>query len=157
MTGFTRLGQELEDRELAVTVDRFEAEAYDVVASTGGRVVKVIGDEVMFVAYQPETATEIGLRLAERFIDDELVPDVRVGLSYGPALAREGDFLGSTVNLASRIAAHAYPGTVLISDELRDEISDFPDYETKPLRPATRLKGIGRARLWVLRRNHADP
>ena len=153
MTGFTRLGQELEDRELAATVDRFEAEAYDVVASGGGRVVKVIGDEVMFVADRPETAAEMSLRLAERFSDDEVVPAVRVGLAYGPALSREGDFLGSTVNLASRIAAYALPGTVLISDDLNEQVADEPEFFTKPLRPSTRLKGIGRVRLWVLRRN----
>jgi adenylate cyclase len=98
----------------------------------------------------------MGLRLAERFSDDEVVPDVRVGLAFGPALPREGDFLGATVNLASRIAAYALPGTVLISDELNEKIAVEPGFKTKPLRPFTRLKGIGRVRLWVLRRKAED-
>jgi adenylate cyclase len=128
MAGFTRLGQELEERELAATVDRFETEAYDTIGSLGGRVVKVIGDEVMFVADNPKVAAQIGLGLAGQFSADEVVPDVRVGLAYGPALSREGDYLGATVNLASRIAAYALPGSVLISDELRDEIADDPRF-----------------------------
>lgn len=156
MTGFTRLGQELEDRELAATVDRFETEAYDLIASAGGRVVKVIGDEVMFVTDRPATAAEMGLRLAERFSEDDVVPDVRVGLAYGPALSREGDFLGATVNLASRVAAYALPGTVLVSDELNEEIADEPGFKTKPLPPSTKLKGIGRVPIWVLRRDEGN-
>lgn len=151
MAGFTRLSQELEERELGSTVDRFETQAYDKIGQLGGRVVKVIGDEVMFVADDPVNAARIGLGLAEQFSADEIVPDVRVGLAYGSALSREGDYLGATVNLAARIATLALPGTVLISDQLRNKIADRTGFVTKPLRPATKLKGIGRVRLWVLR------
>ena len=67
-------------------VGRFEALAYDAVAGHGGRVVKMIGDEVMFVTDEPAAAAEIGLALAEVYADDETVSDVRVGLAHGPVL-----------------------------------------------------------------------
>lgn len=152
IAGFTRLSQELEDLELARTVDRFESGAYDTIAGEGGRVVKVIGDEVMFVTTAPAAAAEIGLKLAHQFAEDEMVPEVRVGLAYGPALPREGDFLGSTVNLASRIATIAQPSSVVVSDEFASELGTNGAFRAKPIRTPYRLKGIGRVRLWVLRR-----
>ena len=100
-------------------VARFEELAHDTVVALGGRVVKMIGDEVMFVVQSPVNAARIGLSLAEAYADDELLSDVRVALAVGPVLLQEGDFYGPVVNLASRLVAVAHPGTVLVSDELR--------------------------------------
>jgi adenylate cyclase len=151
LVGFTALSQQLDERELASMVDRFEELAYDVIAQLNGRIVKMLGDEVMFVANDPPAGARIALRLAEAYADDETLPDVRVGLAVGPALAREGDYFGPTVNLASRIVNIAYAGSAVVSDEIHAALADDPEFGWKPLRPR-RLKGIGWTPLWVLTR-----
>jgi adenylate cyclase len=151
MVGFTVLSQQLDEGELAEVVGRFEALAYDSVASHGGRVVKMIGDEVMFVTGEPAAAADIGLTLVEVYADDETVSDVRVGLAHGPVLSWEGDYFGSTVNLASRLVNIAYVGSVVVSTEIRELLADDERFALKAVRPR-RLKGIGITPLWVVRR-----
>ena len=117
MVGFTLLSQHLSDEELAAVVRRFEEISHDIVTSARGRVVKMIGDEVMFVVDSVADAARIGLDLADAYADDDLLSDVRVGLACGPVLLRDGDYFGPTVNLAHRIVNIGNPGTVLMSDE----------------------------------------
>jgi adenylate cyclase len=150
MVGFTALSQQLEERELARVVERFETLAYDAVAGHGGRIVKMIGDEVMFVTDEPAAAAEIGLALAEVYGKDETVSDVRVGLAHGPVLGLEGDYFGPTVNLASRIVNIAYVGSVVVSSEIHARLADDERFVLKAVRPR-RLKGIGLTPLWVVR------
>jgi adenylate cyclase len=151
LVGFTALSQQLDDAELGAVVDRFEATAYDVVGRHGGRVIKMIGDEVMFEAADPGTGIEIGLDLADAFHLDDSVSDVRVGVAYGPALAREGDLYGPTVNLASRMVGIAYAGAVVTSSEVRELLGDDERYAWKALR-GRYLKHIGRVPLHAVRR-----
>ncbi len=158
MVGFTVLSQHLGDEELAAIVARFEELAHDTVVALGGRVVKMIGDEVMFVVQSPVNAARIGLCLAEAYAGDELISDVRVALAIGPTLLQEGDYYGPVVNLASRLVAVAHPGTVLVSDELHTELVErgADEFETRPLRPRT-LKDIGRVQAWKLIRAGSEP
>ena len=151
LVGFTALSQQVDDADLATIVDRFETAAYDTIAALGGRVVKMIGDEVMFVAEDVAAGARIALSLAEVYGDDETLPDIRVGLAQGPVLSREGDYFGATVNLASRIVNIAYAGTAVVSDDIHQALEDDPAFEWKAMRPR-RLKGIGWTPLWVLRR-----
>ena len=151
LAGFTTMSQALEPRELAVMVDRFEAIAYEHIPEHGGRVVKTIGDEVMFAADDPAPAAEIALALAEAYARDTDLPGVRVGLAYGPTLSFEGDLYGPTVNLASRLVNVARPNTVLLSDELGQALQEDARYALAHLK-AVKLQGIGRVRSWVLRR-----
>ncbi|MGA2838133.1 MAG: adenylate cyclase regulatory domain-containing protein [Acidimicrobiales bacterium] len=158
MVGFTMLSQHLGDEELAAVVVRFEELAHDTVVALGGRVVKMIGDEVMFVVPTALDAAQIGLSLAEAYSDDDLLSDVRVALASGPVLMKDGDFYGPVVNLASRLVGVAHPGTVLISDEFRDALAaeGATDIETRPLR-ARNLKDIGRVQVWKLLRAGTEP
>lgn len=151
LVGFTALSQQASDAELAGVVDHFEHLTYDIIVGHGGRVVKMIGDEVMFVVEDPEAAAEIALELADASRDADQLTDVRVGMALGPALEREGDVYGPTVNLASRATGIAYPGTVVVSAELREALGDHPGYVLRSIRPRT-LKNIGRVTLWTLRR-----
>jgi adenylate cyclase len=153
MVGFTLLSQHLTDAELADVVRRFEELSHDIVTGLGGRVVKMIGDEVMFVVDSAADAARIGLDLADAYADDELLSDVRVGLALGPVLLREGDYFGTTVNLAHRIVNIGNPGTVLVSDEFQVALLTLaPDeFTAQPLRPRF-LKDLGRMQLWWLGR-----
>src|SRR4051794_21472521 len=151
MVGFTAISQQLDEHELAGVVDRFESVAYDTIAEYGGRVVKMIGDEVMYVTDEPASGAMIAMTLAEVYGDDETMPDVRVGLATGPMLAREGDYFGPTVNRASRIVNIASAGGAVVSDEIHEALEGDERFGWKPLRPR-RLKGIGWTRLWVVAR-----
>jgi len=158
MVGFTMLSQHLGDEALAAVVARFEELAHDTVVALGGRVVKMIGDEVMFVVQTATSAAQIGLSLAEAYAGDELLSDVRVALAVGPVLVKDGDFYGPVVNLASRLVGVAHPGTVLISDEFRQALREegTTDIDTRPLRTRT-LKDLGRVQMWKLIRAGTEP
>jgi adenylate cyclase len=151
LVGFTSLSQQLDDADLAAVVNSFETTAYDIVAEHNGRVVKMIGDEVMFEVDNPAAGVEIALDLADAFHRAELVSDVRVGLAYGPALAREGDLYGPTVNLAARLVGIAYAGAVVTSAEVREALGDDARFHFRSLR-ARHLKHIGRVQLHTVRR-----
>jgi adenylate cyclase len=151
LVGFTALSQELPEQELASLVNRFESLAHDTVVSLGGRVVKMIGDEVMFAVDDPKDGLEISLSLADAYSDDEQLQDVRVGLSCGNVLQLQGDLYGPPVNLASRIVSIARPRSVVVSESVHDLLQDDPDYAWRALRPRT-FKGIGRVPIWRVRR-----
>lgn len=149
LVGYTALSQELEERELAQLVARFEGLAYDTVAQYGGRVVKTIGDEVMFVSSDVGCAARIILRLTERSNVDEVLPDARAGLARGEVLAREGDYYGPVVNLARRIVELARPGTAVCSEQVHRALADDPDFTWRRLR-TRRIRDIGSVGLWQL-------
>jgi len=156
LVGFTAMAQEATDEELAEVVDHFERLAYDVVVAGGGRVVKMIGDEVMFTVEDPVAAAEIALAMSDASRAAPELSDVRVGLAVGPVLEREGDVFGATVNLASRATGIAYPGTVVVAPELRSLLDGHPEYAFRGLRTRS-LKHIGRVSLAVLRRAEDRP
>jgi len=179
MVGFTTLSQQLSEEELGTVVSRFEQLAHDTVTSGGGRVVKMIGDEAMFVTDTAVAAARIGLGLAEAYADDELLSDVRVGLAVGPVLAQDGDYYGTVVNLAHRIVNIASPGSVLMSDEFHDtllaegaesrgaesrgaespgahETAEVGEFAFRAMRPR-QIKDVGRIQLWALHRPGSEP
>ena len=150
LVGFTALSQQLPAEDIATLVDRFESVAYDTVAGLGGRVVKMIGDEVMFSNVEPAQAARTALQLARVCREDELLPDVRVGLAVGSVVEREGDLFGPVVNAASRLVGVARPGQVIVADDLHGLLDDVPELTWKSLIPR-RLKGIGLVKTWILR------
>src|SRR5262249_16339191 len=98
LVGFTTLSRRMEPRELADMVERFESTAHEVATAKDGRIVKLIGDEVMFVAVDAAAACDIALTLVERFAGDPTVTP-RGGLAHGELLNRGGDYYGPVVNL----------------------------------------------------------
>jgi adenylate cyclase len=135
LVGFTSLTRHVAETELAALVEEFERVSYDVVAELGGRVIKSVGDEIMFVADDPQSAAEIALRLAERVSDVADLPSVRVGVACGAVLARLGDVYGEPVNLASRLTSIARPGTVLVDRELAAALGDDPRWRLRRVAP----------------------
>jgi adenylate cyclase len=149
MAGYTELTEGLDERELSELLAAFEALAYDTAAELNGRIVKTIGDEVMFVGF-PRDVARIALALAARAAADPVVPDVRVGVASGTVLARDGDYYGPVVNLASRVTARARLGTVLTSSGFHAALADDPQFAWRRLGPK-RVRGIGVVELFVLR------
>jgi adenylate cyclase len=117
LVGFTPLSLAMPTAELAAMVEDFEGRAADIVVSNGGRVVKLIGDEVMFAAIDPAAACAIALDLVDEFRSSAHVAP-RAGIAYGLVIARGGDYYGPVVNLAARIADLAVPSEVLVSAEV---------------------------------------
>lgn len=150
MTGFTRLSGELDVRELAQLVDRFNAASADAITSGGGRVVKTIGDEVMFSTPDPHVAATIATELLRTVSDAGGLPPLRIGLACGLVIAREGDVFGAPVNLASRLVALARPDSALVDDALHDALADDTTVAFSPLGRQP-IKGIGHVRVFRLR------
>lgn len=133
LVGFTELSRGLTAADLGALVEGFEHLATHVVGAAGGRVVKTLGDEVMFIVNDAARAAALGLALAEA-TDRELGRAVRVGVAYGSVVARLGDVFGPTVNLASRLTTLAYPGTVLLDREAAGALRGDRAFDVTPLR-----------------------
>jgi adenylate cyclase len=143
VVGYTSLARHVTDTELARLIERFESIAVEVVAAGGGRVVKALGDEVMFVADDPVGGSAIGLRLLDSIAADREVPDVRIGIAWGHVLKRFGDVYGPVVNIASRLTSAAKPGTVLVDRELSTVLAGEPTMRLRRGRPIS-VRGYSR-------------
>jgi adenylate cyclase len=117
LVGFTTLSRRMSARELVAIVERFEETAHDVVTARGGRLVKLIGDEVMFVALDAAAACDTALALFEHFASDTSVTP-RGALATGELVTSGGDYYGPIVNLAARVAQLAVPHELLVTAEV---------------------------------------
>lgn len=138
LVGSTAWGRDLSIAQLGAALGEFEAMAADTVTARGGRLVKLIGDEAMFVAAEAATACEIALELADGLAEHPRLPPARSALAAGDVLTRDGDYFGPVVNLAARVVKFADPSRVLASTDVRRATSD---YDFTPI-GAQRLKGF---------------
>jgi adenylate cyclase len=152
LTGFTKLSQRLPAQRLAELVDEFERIAFDVVSAHGGRSVKFIGDETMFVAPTIAVAVDLALDLADRLREVEGMPAVHCGIAFGPTVAVGGDVFGPAVNLAARLTTIARADTIVIPRAAIGELAGRDDIETVRIRRTYDLKGIGGTRIVAVRR-----
>ncbi|MBP2323248.1 adenylate cyclase [Kibdelosporangium banguiense] len=151
MVGYTSLTRRSSESELAHVLERFETTVSQSIAENHGRVVKMLGDEVLFIADSPAAGAEIALTLVELAEADEDLPSLRAGLAYGRVLSRFGDVYGSTVNIASRLTSICNPGAVLIDAELAAALKNTPGYSVRHRRPVS-VRGFSRLKPSVLRR-----
>jgi adenylate cyclase len=155
LSGFTTLSQRLSVDRLAELVDEFEEIAFDTVSAHGGRAVKLIGDEVMFVADSLPVAVDIGLDLAERLRTIDDMPRIHCGIAFGPTVSVGGDVFGPTANLAARLTAVARAGTLVVPRTATAQLAGRDDLETVALRRTFDFKGIGNTRVATVRRGVA--
>ncbi|MGH3335816.1 MAG: adenylate/guanylate cyclase domain-containing protein, partial [Nocardioides sp.] len=124
IVGYTGQSKTLSDAELVEWVEYFENEMTRTVVDLDGRVIKTIGDEVLFVADDPVSAAEVALIVTERGEDhDDEFPRVRAGIAYGDVVSRLGDVYGPKVNIAARLTSVARPGSVLVDRGAYEELS----------------------------------
>ncbi|UJP41268.1 adenylate/guanylate cyclase domain-containing protein [Cellulomonas palmilytica] len=158
MVSFTRRTAGLGSTDLSAFVQRFEAEARDVVTAAGGRVVKTIGDAVLFVSDTPQVGALVALGLADalgRELDVSSVQGagglaegargvtpVRVGFVWGRVLSRFGDVFGPSVNLAARLTDIAEPSTVLMDQGTAAVLAADPRFVCEE-QPVRELQGLG--------------
>jgi len=151
LVGFTSLTRHVSEEELATLVDRFEGVAADTIAELGGRVVKTVGDEVMFTADTADTGAEIAVALSERIGGDETLPDLRVGVACGTVLSRLGDVYGEPVNIASRLTSAARPGSVLVDRDLAGALEEDGRWRLRRVPPRP-VRGYALLHAFRLRR-----
>ena len=154
LVGYTSHSRGMGGRELGRMVEDFESTATEIIARHRGRVVKTVGDGVLFTAGTAVDAVEIGLDMPVAW-DAEDRPPLRVGAAYGRVLTRLGDIYSPVVNLASRLTSIARPGTVLVDRELADLLRDDPTYRVRPLRRVS-VRGYDHLQPWLVRRRHTD-
>jgi adenylate cyclase len=154
LVGYTTRTRGMSGAELGVMVEDFEATAAEVVARGGGRVVKTVGDGVLFTAADPAAAAEIGLSLPERWAAADR-PPLRVGLAHGRVLTQLGDVYSSVVNLASRLTSVARAGSVLVDRELATRLQRHPGYRIEPLQRRS-VRGFEDLQPWLVSRRGAD-
>jgi adenylate cyclase len=139
---FTHLANGVDEDRIADVVEDFESVCSDIVTANGGRVIKALGDSVLFIAPGPHAAAEIGCTLVERIGADDSLPDVHVGLATGPVAMRLGDVFGPPVNLASRLTGIARRNRVLCDAATADAVRDAGRYVVRAM-TARQIRGFG--------------
>lgn len=150
LVGFTRLGEGVPPGDLGAIATRLAALAADVVEPPV-RLIKTLGDAVMFVAPEPAALLDVSLGLmdaAER--EGEHFPQLHAGAAHGPALRRWGDYYGGAVNLAARLAERARPGALIADSAVRERAGDdgfaWSDAGLKKLKGVTEPTPVWRCR-----------
>lgn len=138
LSGFTALTQMLTPTKLSGLLNEFSTVVSDVVHADGGRVVKFIGDAVMWVSPTPEMLVKVASNLVDHPKAREAHLQVRAGLGYGEVLAISGDYFGNTVNLAARLVAAAEPGQILATAAVHEQLPERSAVVQEPLQ----LKGF---------------
>lgn len=151
IVGYTTRSRSMSTEALASMVERFEQLTTELITDHEGRVIKTIGDEVLFVVDAPKHAALLALELLEQHLSDEDFPEVRVGLAYGSVLHRLGDVFGPVVNVASRLTSVAKPGRAVLDRSMADALRDDPELRIRPMR-RTSVKGYERLEPWSLKR-----
>ena len=141
LVNFSALSSQMDTNRLGELVEIFESRCGDVVASQEGRMIKTLGDSVLFVHDDAERALDIAWGLVEVIGQDSRLPDVHIGLATGPLVTRLGDVFGPPVNLAARLTALARRNRVLVDDATLDALPPT-SYEARRL-TARPVRGFG--------------
>jgi adenylate cyclase len=141
MVNFSALSSEVDTNRLGELVEIFESRCGDVVASQEGRMIKTLGDSVLFVHDDPQRALDIAAGLIDVIGEDSRLPDVHIGLATGPVVTRLGDVFGPPVNLAARLTALARRNRVIADQATVDGLAPL-SYEARRL-TARPLRGFG--------------
>ena len=141
IVSFTALSNRLTEERIGDLVELFESRCSDVVTAQGGRVIKSIGDSVLFVSEDPIGAYNIAEGIINVVGRDSRMPDIRLGLATGSVVMRLGDVFGPPVNLAARLTAVARRNRIII-DKATAALLPDDDFETRRL-PARPVRGFG--------------
>ena len=131
LVDFTKSTRTWDAGQLERTLERFERDTSLRVAAVGGRVVKTLGDGVLFTASTAGEAAQVALDTAAAHEADEELPSVRAGVALGPVLERLGDVFGEPVNLASRLSEEARPGSLVVDKHAAAELEG--SFDVQPL------------------------
>ena len=140
LVGSTAWAEALSLRDQSLALTRFESAAWTSAVLGGGRVIKMIGDEVFFAAPSAEAACRIALEICRATAADEVLPPARGSVGVGPATPREGDYFGPLVNLLSRLVKAGAPGQVVATEAVAAAVPS-ESFLLRPLQSVV-LRGI---------------
>jgi adenylate cyclase len=123
LVGSTEWAAGLNLRDQNVALSRFESVAWSSSVQAGGRVIKMIGDEVFFSAPSVDAACEIGIEVCSAVARDPLLPPARGAIGHGQVIPREGDYFGPLVNLIARLAKVGRAGGLVITEDAAAALS----------------------------------
>ena len=141
IVNYTALSNQMSEARIGDLVELFESRCADVVAAQRGRVIKSIGDAVLFVNDDPIRAYDTAEGIITVVGRDSRMPDVRVGLASGSVVMRLGDVFGPPVNMAARLTAVARRNRIIIDAATAALLPD-DQFETRRL-PARPVRGFG--------------
>ncbi|MGI9156092.1 MAG: adenylate/guanylate cyclase domain-containing protein [Marmoricola sp.] len=141
LVGFSAYSNQHTQDEIGETVEVFENRCSDAVAQRRGRVIKTLGDSVLFVCGEAARAYDVAEDIVRQIGADHELPDVRVGLATGPVVLRLGDVFGPAVNLAARMTSVARRNRVIV-DQRTAALLPVGDFVTRVL-PARPVRGFG--------------
>nr|WP_222132023.1 adenylate/guanylate cyclase domain-containing protein [Pseudonocardia sp. C8] len=150
MVGFTRTTRRRSLDELGEMIERFGSVTNEVITNGRGRIIKTVGDEVLFVTEHPADAAAIALGLRDRVRAEPALPPLRIGLAHGMVLSRYGDVYGEVVNVAARLTSEAKPDTVLVDREVHEALRDDPRFDLRRI-ATLHTRGYTHLRAWTLR------
>lgn len=144
LVSFTHRSGELSPHQLVDFIQTFEFTSRDVISSNGARVVKMVGDAVLYIADDLETGATVVSEIVDALHDTPGMPDVRASLVWGGVVSRFGDVFGPAVNLASRLCSIAPVGEILVDRPTADALTrlDESRYGVEPF-GTPNLQGIG--------------
>jgi adenylate cyclase len=141
IVSFTALSNDISRDRIGDLVEVFESRCADVVARNNGRIIKSIGDSVLFVNDDPIRAYDTAEGIISVIGRDKRMPDVRVGLASGSVVMRMGDVFGPPVNMAARLTQVARRNRIIIDAATAGLLPD-DQFETRRL-PARPMRGFG--------------
>lgn len=141
LSNFGAMSEAMGDEAAAAVLNRFSELVREAVHRWHGRLVKQIGDAFMLVFRDPTSAVACALEIETRAVAEPQFPAVRSGVQWGSVLYREGDYLGSNVNIAARLAAEAQRHQVLVTTAVRRAATGLAEVEFAPV-GRRRLKGL---------------
>ncbi len=151
LVSFTALSNRMDRQQIGDLVEKFEGRCHDVVSVHGGRIIKSLGDSVLFVISDPVRAIAVAEGIINVIGRDPRMPDVRVGLASGAVVPRLGDVFGPPVNLAARLTTVARRNRVIIDQATADLLPD-DEFESRRL-PARPVHGFGLVEPVAVRRH----
>lgn len=129
LAGFTALTEAMGDRDAAELAGEFCEAVRELLPEHRAQEVKAIGDALMIRGDQASEAIRLGLRVVHEVGGKHFFPTVRVGMHTGPAVERNGDWFGATVNVAARVSGLARGGEVLVTEATRKAAGDAGDVD----------------------------
>lgn len=148
---YTRSSREWDAAQLERTLEIFERDVSLRVAAIGGRVVKTLGDGVLYSTHDPRAAVAVALETVEAHDTEQTLPSVRAGVATGPVLVRLGDVFGEPVNLASRLCDEARPASVLVDKNVAAVLEGLEELVVRPL-PRRSVRGFRSLTPYLVRR-----
>jgi adenylate cyclase len=141
LAGFAALTEAHGDEQAADLARDFSQRVREFLSDYEASEIKGIGDALMLRASSARQAVLLGLRVVHELGRSHGFPAVRIGMHTGPAVEREGDWFGATVNVAARVAGLAAGCEVLLTDATKHSAGDMANVQFRE-RGAERFKNV---------------